>query len=158
MSRKIWAVIGVIAVIIISVVSGLYSINQEPSNQIKKIATDTSLSTADKNQKISDIIEARKTDCEDVKKQIIDALSSLYNENSQILSDKLSKDKVLKSFEEYYNSSMEKIDGKNDFGEYMYSVKYAGGSYASVKMAQAEYSGFDSFYFELTAMLDELKK
>lgn len=127
-----------------------FIVGSNPYNDVSNIL-ESDISTFEKGEKINNMIEAKISECEKIKKDIIVLLDNLYSE-SEIYGTYFSKEEIIESFNLYYTKSFDKINSQTDFDEYMSVLKYLSGTEASLEILTLKYDHVFCFYEELNDM------
>ena len=128
------------------------------TDDISKILK-SDMSTFDQSEAINEKVESKLSECEKLKNDIMLLIEALYTKNETVGSY-FSNEEIIKSFNSYYEDSVNKIDAQTSFDEYRCAFKYLSGSEASVEIASLKYSYCVDLYDELNKLyvyLNELK-
>lgn len=141
------------------IVTSCFIVGSNTDNDISNILK-LDMSTFEQSEEINKMIEVKLSDCEKIKNDIIVLINDLHNE-SEIYGTYFSEEKVLGSFDLYYEKSLDKIKSQTDFDEYRSVLKYSSGSEASLEILSLKYDYVSGFYKELKEVLlylQELRK
>ncbi|MCM1363486.1 MAG: hypothetical protein NC122_02300 [Faecalibacterium sp.] len=154
--KKSVAIVTVIIVAIIAVAAVVTMKNVSKSSSELDMILNSELTVAEKSNEIGKLADSKKSECEKMKKQISELLADLCKDD--VVSNYITADKAVESFDDYYSEAIDKIESKLEFLKNSNAIEYGSGSYASIAIASDEFNEFSSLYDELTDIYNNLKE